>query len=91
VAVLTVAADNVMAPGEVVFVTATPKELDGTDVPASVHGPNAEWSVSGPCSLSEHTAAPGAFNRDLHALSAGTCHVRVVACGTVGELDVAVQ
>lgn len=68
-------------------VTATPKDKNGDDIPASQHGPSISWVVSGPVLC---TAPTEPFNRDCRGLAAGTAQLRATVKGVTGTLDLTV-
>lgn len=68
-------------------VTATPKDKNGDDIPASLHGPSISWVVSGPVVC---TAPSEPFNRDCRGVAAGTAQLRATVKGVTGTLDLTV-
>lgn len=71
------------------FVTATPKRKDGTDVPASEHGPNIEWDLLYGERQVEVRAPtyPNAFNKDLYGLRSGGFSLCATVKGVTGCLE----
>jgi hypothetical protein len=62
--------------------TATPKAPDGSDLPASVHGPNVTWSFVGQGSLVSCAQWAGEpFNVSCRALSAGAAGISAAVPG----------
>ena len=62
--------------------TATPKGPDGTDLPASVHGPNVAWSFVGQGSIVQCAQWSGEpFNASCRALAIGSAGITAAVPG----------
>jgi hypothetical protein len=63
------------------FVTATPKDAKGDDVPAHIHGPNIEWALTSGGNSVDVQAPTFAsdFNKDVVGVRPGS----FVLCATV--------
>ena len=66
------------------YVTATPKQVNGDDVPLSNHGPNIEWFIleGGDKIAVQAPTFASDFNKDIVALRTGTFGL----CATVREV-----
>ena len=70
------------------YVTATPKQVNGDDVPASNHGPNIEWFIlegADKISVQAPTFASD-FNKDVVAVRTGTFGLCATVRGVTGCL-----
>jgi hypothetical protein len=67
--------------GCVGYVTATPKDANNVDVPASIHGPNISWSLEYGDNVVDvrESIFPNDFNRDVHGKRVGPWQL----CATV--------
>ena len=83
-------AERLIRVGCTAHLTATPKDANGVDVGAPIHGPDAAWTVSVNPGVLEVTFPGNPFNRDAKGLGSGVAHFSVTVKGVTGELDVTV-
>lgn len=70
------------------FVTATPKQANGDDVPASVHGSDIDWELEYGANVVEvKNSLASDFNKDLTGLRVGTFNLCATVGGVTGCLD----
>lgn len=70
------------------FVTATPKDSAGHDVPESVHGPSCDWQlVSGHGSVELSNSGVTVFNKDLKGVAQGSFQLCATVRGVRGCLN----
>ncbi len=67
------------------FLTATPKYQDGSDIPASVHGPNCAWEVTTGASFVNLQTTGEAFNRDATCSAVGPWALKATVLNVSGE------
>jgi hypothetical protein len=70
------------------YVTATPKQANGDDVPASNHGPNIEWFVLTGAAMIDVQAPTFAsdFNKDVVGVQVGAFGLCATVRGVTGCL-----
>jgi hypothetical protein len=68
-------------------ITATPKAADGSDLPASVHGPTIAWSVPAGSGVVNVLADSEPFNRSVKCLGAGVFTLAATVKGVTGSAD----
>jgi hypothetical protein len=70
------------------YVTATPKQANGDDVPAAVHGPNIEWFVLTGDDIIDVQAPTFAsdFNKDIVGVRPGAFGLCATVRGVTGCL-----
>ena len=69
-------------------VTATPKDIDGHDVDARIHGPRIDWSLEQEINVVEMHDYPGvAFNKTLTARNPGHFRLCATVKGVTGCMD----
>ncbi len=71
--------------GCVGFMTATPKDPNGTDIPAAIHGPSCAWRSDGSIDLSP---AENAFNQDARCPDVGSSTVTATVKNVVGNVGI---
>lgn len=70
------------------FVTATPKQANGDDVPAAVHGPDIDWELEYGANIVEvKNSQASTFNKDLTGLRVGAFNLCATVGGVRGCLD----
>lgn len=70
------------------FVTATPKDSAGHDVPESIHGPNCDWELESGHGLVEVTnSGVTVFNKDVKGLATGSFRLCATVRGVKGCLN----
>lgn len=69
------------------FITATPKDSTGNDLPAAVHGPTCAWSVTAGQSVVNLTAPSEPFNRDARCLGVGPFALQAQVKNVTGSAD----
>ncbi len=70
------------------FVTATPKDSAGHDVPESIHGPNCDWALESGHGLVEVTnSGVTVFNKDVKGLATGSFRLCATVRGVKGCLN----
>lgn len=70
------------------FVTATPKQANGDDVPAAVHGPDIDWELEYGANIVEvKNSQASDFNKDLTGLRVGAFNLCATVGGVTGCLD----
>jgi hypothetical protein len=67
------------------FMTATPKYSDGSDIPATVHGPNCSWELTSGASFVNLQTTGEPFNRDATCAAAGPWAVKAIVLNVSGE------
>lgn len=73
--------------GNTGFITATPKDPNGNDIPASVHGPNIAWSVLHGGGNIQVNVPSEPFNRDVKCLTPGVFGLSAQVKNVTGSAD----
>jgi hypothetical protein len=71
-----------------VFVTATPKDSNGVDIPQSVHGPDCEWTNSDSNIASLDVSGDNEFNATLKGNAPGRVMLTATVKGITGQITV---
>ena len=68
-------------------ITATPKDGQGVDLPASVHGPNIAWSIPAGSGVANCLADSEPFNRTCSCFGLGTFTLQATVKDLTGFAD----